>query len=224
MIIPFNELLHNVNLTSGYSSWYSNSSNVEDKALSVIMLCILYHNKKINRASFLARMQVDNTRKVNTYKSKVLNEWFQDTKLIDILIQEAQTCSERDLTFEQIFTYLNLGMNRGKNFIVDFIVFSFFEPMLNNLDSYYSDNVLNFINASKVIEIEPMTYDYADSHYDLSSGYCCDDCDGCINEYKRSRYQYNYKMDEKEIKDKLKKAFLPLKTHLKNPNDKLLTW
>lgn len=224
MIIPFNELLANVSLSRGYSGWYSNSSGVEDKALSVIMLCILYHNKKISRASFLARMQVDNTRRVGTYKSKVLDEWFQETQLIDILIQEAETCDEKNLTFENYFTYLNLGMNRGRNFLVDFLVFSIFEPILNRYSSYDSDKLFNFINASKVINLEPMTYEYADSHYDLSSGYCCSDCDGCLGAYKRSRYECNYKMDESEIREALKKVFLPLKTHLKNPHDKLLNW
>jgi hypothetical protein len=224
MIIPFNELLASVNLSTGRSGWYSNSSNVEDKALSVIMLCILYHNKKISRASFLARMQVDNTRKIGTYKSKVLNEWFQDLQMVNILILEAETCTEQNLTFEQYFTYLNLGMNRGRNFLVDFLVFSIFEPMLNRLGSYDTDKVFNFINASKVIEIEPMTYEYADSHYDLSSGWCCDDCDGCESSYKRSKYEHYYKTDENEVKEQLKKAFLPLKTHLKNPQDKLINW
>ena len=59
--------------------------------------------------------------------------------------------------------------------------------------------------------------------HDLSSGYCCEDHDGPIEDYKRNRYNWLYKNDDrKKLSESIQKAFLKYKNHQKNPNDKLL--
>lgn len=220
MTIPFNEL----NLrTSTWSSfgWFTNYSGVENKHISMLMLCILYHNEKISRKSFTARMNAEQSleRKLNTYKSIVLDKWFQDTCITDVLVQEVEdTCTERDLTIEQYFKYLNIGLSRNRNWCVNFIAFNVFKAMVNrDLDHAY-----RFIKESKLIEISPISYEEADRMYDLRSGYCCEDHDGCLEEYKRSRYHYNYRLNEKDVMKQLYDVFIKMKTHLKNPEDKLL--
>lgn len=223
MKIPFNEFLANVK-TSGTSAsgYYFNGSGVEDKTIANIMLCILYHNKKISRASFLARMNGDNTRRVNTYKSKVLNEWFNDAYIVDVLIKEAETCAERDLTFNQYFELLNLGLNRNRSYCVDVIAIGIFKAMLDQ--DPYSYRFYDFVNESKVAEINFISFEYADRNYDLACGYCCEDHDGSWYEYKRQRYEHEYRVDKREIVKQLRSAFLTLKPHLRNPLDKVINW
>lgn len=221
MKIPFNELIYNISYENDYYACYN---GIADETLSNLMLCILYHNKAISRASFLARMNGDKTRTIQTYKSKVLHDkWFENMGLTGILIQEASSCAQRDLTFEQYFEYLNLGLNRGRNFCVEVIALGVFKAMLDN--DYSSRAFFAFINQSEVINTKLLTYEDADySHADLEFGYCCEDHDGCIEDYKRNRYEYHYKPRREDIVNELREAFLPMKTHLKNPKDKLLAW
>lgn len=222
MTIPFNELTNNISKSGRWSSsgWYYNYSGIENKHMSMIMLCILYHNQKISRKSFTARMQAEQSldRRLKTYKSIVLDEWFQDTHITDVLVQEAETCNNRDLTFEEYFTYLNIGLSRNRNWVVNWIAFSIYKAMLNA----DANHAYRFINASNLIEISPISYEEADRMYDLSSGFCCDDCDGDYYSYKQSKYQHYYRLNEKDVLKPLFEAFKKLKTHLRNPDDKLL--
>jgi hypothetical protein len=34
-----------------------------------------------------------------------------------------------------------------------------------------------------------MTYDEFKDTWEATSGYCCSDCDGCLSQYKQSRYE-----------------------------------
>lgn len=222
MTIPFNELTTNISTSGRWSpsGWFSNCSGLENKDVSMLMLCILYHNQKISRKSFTVRMQSEQSldRRLKTYKSTILDEWFQDTRITDVLVQEAETCNNRDLTFEEYFTYMNIGLSRNRNWIVNWLAFSVFKTMLYS----NAEHAYRFIQASKLIDIAPISFDEADRMYDLSSGYCCEDHDGDYYQYKIDRYHYHYRLNEKDILKQLFEAFKKLKSHLKNPDDKLL--
>jgi len=225
MIIPFRELTAKIKSSeTSNGGYYWNDSGVDDKTLANLLLCILYHNKKINRASFLARMNGEPTRRVHTYKSKVLNEWFSDVPLIDVLLQEATSCNNLDLTFEEYFEHLNLGLNRNRNYCIDVIAIGVFKSIQDRHSNYNSDYFCDFVNASKLTTLESNTYEATDSRYDLGNGYCCDDCDGDYENYKRQRWHFNYRIDDKEVSKQLKNVFLPMKTHLRNMDDKVANW
>jgi len=223
-ILPFK---HFVYYRNGFERW-SHNMGIDANKASVLMLCILYHNGKISRESFIAKMQQyfeKNmlSRKIGTYYSVVLDEWFNDVTMDEILIQEAhETCVEKDISIENYLKYLNLGLNRCKNWCVNFIA-----TIVNDvMYSFYENERFKFIKDCNFtgIDIDYLSYEDAEAKYDLSNGYCCKDCDGCLGAYKRSRYERYYKPDQNKIDDineKIRNYFFGLKKHNKNKNDEL---
>lgn len=202
-------------------------SNISDKDISLLMLCILLHNNKISQKSFTNKLKTyfindQLKRHINTYKSKVNDKWYQDEKITNIFIDEVEnTCIEKNLTIEQYIKYLNIGLNKNKNYCIDLISFNVIKPILNNIN-----NIYNFKSEFNLNEIEyiPTNYYETDKIYDLSSGYCCEDHDGDYETYKQNKYKYYYEQNSiKEISNIFKNILLKYKTHNKNPKDKLLT-
>jgi hypothetical protein len=233
MIIPFRQLKEKIKTEKGWWA-YDNMSNIDNQDLSVIMLCILFHNKKISRERFVARMQqyfktkdsyIMISRRLGTYKSELLNRWYSDISLTNVYVEEVfETCTCNDLTIEDYLKYLNIGFNRNRNFCIDFIAFSVFRKVIHHWDKNWAYDFLTSCGI-KDLNLSYLSYEEADRNYDLSFGYCCEDCDGCLRQYKESRYDYLYKNDaEKELTEKFRDIFMNMKKHLKNPNEKLFTF
>ena len=214
-ILPFKHFVYYSNV----SECWSNKNCIDSDKISVLMVCILYHNGKISRESFIAKMQQyfqKNmlSRKVGTYHSVVLDEWFNDVTMDSILIQEAhETCIEKDISIENYLKYLNLGFSRNKNWCVNFI-----DTIVNDgIYSFYDDDErIKFIKDCNFtgIYIDYLSYEEADAKYGLSDGYCCADCSGCLGEYKRSRYEHLHKPDYnkmREIYEKIRNYIFGLK-------------
>lgn len=217
--------------------WFSNLTNIEDRDISVLMLCILFHNNKISRESFTKRMNryrstdrsLSLTRVVGTYKSKLLDKWYEQVCYTNVLVEEVLgTCcgsngGNVDLTIEEYLKYLNIGFNRNVNYCVDYLAFSIFKPIMESSNKEWSYRFLGSCGIEGLSGLEYLSFEKADMRHDLSSGYCCEDHDGPIEDYKRGRYNWLYKNDDrKKLSDSIQKAFLKYKNHQNNPNDKLL--
>jgi len=234
MVIPFRQLISKVQRERFYWS-FCNESNIETKDISVIMLCILFHNKKISRERFVARMKQYDVlaknssspmicRRLGTYKSEILDRWYNDTSLTAVYVDEVvETCNSTDLKIEDYLKYLNIGFNRNRNYCVDYIAFNIFKKIIHHWDKNWAYDFLTRCGL-KDLNLSYISFEEADRRYDLSFGYCCDDCDGCLRQYKESRYHFLYEKDsEGELRNAFKDAFLSMKTHLKNPKEKLTT-
>lgn len=234
LYIPFNILKRKIfTEKESRNGWFSNETEINDKDISLLMLCILFHNGKISQKSFTSRMKqyfetVKNnyggqnpklSRKIGTYKSEILNRWYVDISLTNVLVDEVvETCRIKDLTVNEYLKYLNLGLNKNKNFCIDVIAINVF---LKVIESYDKDWAYDFLNNCGIdgLNLTHLSFKQADREYDLSSGYCCYDCDGCLSEYKRSRYDYLYRKDStNDLKNQFKTLFLAMKTHNKNEN------
>lgn len=199
MNISFKHLSEHI---STDTSWFRNSTNIADRDISVLMLCILYHNNKISRESFTSRMNryrssdesVSLTRVVGTYKSKILNQWYSGVCVTNVYVEEVigSCVGNTDLTIKEYLKYLNIGFNRNVNYCVDYLAFSIFKPIMEHYDKGWSYRFLTSCNIDGVNGLEYLSFDQADMRHDLSSGYCCEDHDGPIEDYKRMRYDYLY--------------------------------
>jgi hypothetical protein len=88
----------------------------------------------------------------------------------------------KDLTLEQVLPYINLLLNKNKNYCIDFIYKQFVEPIANSI--YYSYKT-DLIESFKLFKIDETSF-YIEG---LGDGYCCEDCDGSYTEYKGNKYQ-----------------------------------
>lgn len=230
MIIPFNTLSEQIRTDSKSSSgWFENYSEVKHESISVLMLCILYHNQKISRESFTARMTMHIkdkshlSRRIGTYHSTVNGKWYQDIIFTNVLVEEVNdTCSDRNLNIKDYLKLLNIGFSRNTNYCVDFLAFEIFKPIMGH---YNRDWVYRFFSDCQEpqLNLTYLSFEEADRKYDLGSGYCCEDHDGDFEAYKQSRYNWLYKNDdEKELSKSIQSVMLNYKRHLKNPEDKLL--
>lgn len=240
LIIPFNALASQMRTEKNSNfGWFSNTTDIANKDISVLMLCILLHNNKITQKSFTSRMKqyyetVPNSfgnqvpkleRRLGTYKSELLNEWYSDIPLTNVLVDEVtEECKTKDLRVEDYLKYLNLGFNKNKNYCVNFIALNVF---LVIIEHYNRDFAYKFLGScmynTKALNLSYLSYEEADRRYDLDAGYCCGDCDGSYRDYKQSRYEHYYKQDSiKELKETFRNIFRGFKTHDKNPHDKLL--
>lgn len=88
--------------------------------------------------------------------------------------------------------YVNLAFNKSKKWSIRYVTRNLLVPTLKYyLNANMPDKVNDFCN-SLGYEHLIVTYEEAQSKYDLSPGYCCEDCDGCLQRYKYDNYIRNY--------------------------------
>jgi hypothetical protein len=206
-----------------YNSFYNNT-HIENTDITVLLISLLHHNGKINdeklNAMFSSLRKGKLLRRINTYHCKINDQWYNDTDMFSILMDVYSNVSlSKEMTLEIFLGYLNRYHNKNKNYCLDVVYFNYIEPLINNVESYPHYNILKNFD---VLEGEVLTYEDALEKKDLGCGFCCEDCDGDYNDYKRNRYQYYYKEDMvKKLKEKSKAYLVDMKTHHKNPYERL---
>jgi hypothetical protein len=153
-------------------------------------------------------------RHIRTYKSNVLDSWFNYSNIIDILREEVDTCENKDLTIEEYLKYLNLGFNRNKNWCINFIALSIFKPFLNKLNG--ERNIKCLIECGIVEDINEAVFEDASYTLDFDDDYDSWRCRRHDPLEKARIFEIN------RIAKKLQSYFLGLKTHNRNPNDSLV--
>ena len=200
------------------------SRALDDKNIILLILIHLHIEKKINDAQLKALFK--NYRKgilhryVKTYHCSINDKWYNDEPMLEVFFDIYNDIPNKDLTVEQVLPYLNLLLNKNKNYCIDFIYKQFFEPTVIFMN-IFSDSSIDFINSFK-LGIDIPTYSQTT---DLGSGYCCEDHDGDYEEYKRRNYEYVVSRDlPQKLKDKAKSFLQSKKTasSYKNLNNILL--
>ena len=200
---------------------------LEDRNTILLIIIHLHIEKKINDAKLKALFKNYRngalTRHINTYYSKVNDRWYNDEPMRNIYLDIYEFMPKKDLSLEQVLPYLNLLLNRNKNYCIDFIYKQYVEPVTRNID-LFNNNTIELFNSfqlnSGLVSLTPYHQVVG-----LGSGYCCEDHDGDYEDYKRRNYEYSM---GREFKDKLiekAKSFLQSKKtwgSYKNPNNILL--
>lgn len=196
-------------LIENWNSGYCNYSDIDNNDLAILAIFHLHQQKKINdeRLNAYCKQYNNNTicRKVKTYHCKINDKWYNDSSTFTAIMDSYnELCIKQDLNLETMLTYLNRLLNKPRNYCIDHLYFSYVRPIITRLESTYGIELFNSLNVKTTFK----TYEEMDNNGNLSSGYCCKDCDGCLGEYKRNRYNsylgYNYiEKLEKEIKSYL---------------------
>jgi hypothetical protein len=187
------------------------------KEVRFILIIINLHLQKVINDKKLAAMlkslrdkKLD--RRIRTYHCKITDSWYNDKDMSEILLTAYyKKCTPKDIDIETFLKYLNKYTNLNRNFNINWIYINLVKPCIEN-------EWLETFNSLKIPNAHTISYEEADRKYDLDSGYCCSDCDGCRGEYKRSRYRYHYAMNSTDIKKKVKEYFFSIKTEAKYHN------
>jgi hypothetical protein len=179
------------------NSWnYLYYPEIEHKLVVFLIITHLHLQNKINdkkmQALFLSLKKGTLIRKVNTYHCKINNKWYNDEGMFGILCEVYnEVCIRKDLDIEIVLKYLNKFLNANRNYCINYIYTEFILPLFNDLSSKKNVSLLKSFEV-KNFNVNYVSYEEASMYGDLSFGYCCSDCDGCLGEYKRNRYEYNY--------------------------------
>lgn len=188
-----NELIPK-NSSNTWRSIYS--PNTSRKLVVFLIITHLHIQSKINdekmKAMFKSLKNETLLRKVNTHHCKINNKWYNDEEMFTILCEVYnEVCVRKDLDIETVLKYLNKFLNGNRNYCINYIYIEFILPLFSNLSDPKNVKLLKTFEV-KTFNVNYISYEEADERGDLSFGYCCEDCDGCLGEYKRSRYEYNY--------------------------------
>lgn len=187
--------------------------NLDEKHSCLLYACFLFESKHITEAKFkgmLSSLRQDVLQKRRkTYHCDITDEWFDDMRMTDILYEVCDSLVIADISFENMIKYTNLFVNKNRNYCINYIFGNFIKPVLSNYQgASYETRMLESLGIEN---IKGISYEEVESQ--LSDGYCCRDCDGCLGEYKRSRYEHHYFRDaKKEINETVEK-FLISKRH-----------
>ncbi len=205
MIIP-HEIIPKDGSTDYWSSYYYTNSDISNEMICLVIIVNLHLQGKINdhKRNSMIRSLRNGTllRKVNTHHCTINNKWYNDEGIFSVLCDAYRdVCKRQDLTVREFLPYIKLYTSKNWNYSLNFIFYEFISPLLDNLNIDRNVKMLRKFNI-KDLETKVLTYEEADRKGGLGRGYCCEDCDGCYTQYKRSRYEYNYdKYNKKEVAD-----------------------
>lgn len=153
--------------------------------------------KSLKAGTFLTRK--------GTYHSKINNKWYNDESMLEILediMLQMNNNVALTIDLETMIKYVGLYHNKNWNWCIDSIFFTIIKPSVENkcYSSYfdYNDNNGYFdysgerfkVYGLEIYGIDRLGYD---NYY--PDGYCCEDCSGDYEEYKKSQYYYQISSD-----------------------------
>lgn len=223
MKIPVGKLIKRTH--SSYRD-FTYSDILDSKDFIILCLIILYHVKKISHKQFAIYCQryfnsgekLSLYRKIKTYHSVFDDKWYDDVTFLTVIVRGLENVSvPYEMSIEDILKYVNIGFNRNRNWCVNYIASAWIKPIIDN--ALGGNTLCQELISEFSIKTSYISYEEADRKHDLASGYCCKDCDGCLGEYKRSRYEAWYKPNKKALYNDFRQELVRYKTHTKNPND-----
>lgn len=158
-------------------------------------------------------------RNINTYHSRINNQWYNYENIYEVYIDVFESMMNpkdpkirlrlermnkmrkinglplkkytKTLTFEQILKYLNLYLNRNRNYCIDYLYNEYIKPSI--LKAEYNFGPLN----------DMFNYDFSNLEryvsYSSYDGYCCEDCDGPYERFLEYHDSEKNKAIRKEI-------------------------
>jgi hypothetical protein len=188
--------------------------DLEDTIKCVMYLIFFYHNGMINNESFLGQLKSLRKgtllKRKNTYHSKINDEWYSDTSILEIFRDiwedyrsKGKTPRNNSIDFNKFIQYFGFFLpGKNKNYVIDYIYFN----MLSNIPNLYKHYYERYNNYLKEFDIPNFNSKSIHDNFGLGDGYCCEDCDGDYEQYKQIRYESyivndNVKLLEKYFKD-----------------------
>jgi hypothetical protein len=99
-------------------------------------------------------------------------------------------------------------LNKPKNYCIDHIWFEYIEPFISKYGNreYYDNEDLKYILSFQydTSNIDKTEYKY----YEPRGGYCCSDCDGDYDIFKKNRYEYDIVHKNKEYMESSFKKYI----------------
>lgn len=209
-----------------------NSYKITDENKLFILLVVFHRNKLISDHSL--RDLFNNlkagklNRRVGTFKCKLNNVWYNDERILNIYIDVLSNVHDTVIPMKEFLEYVNKYLNKPRNYCIDYLISNFVLPFFDDCDSkhnyWYGSSydrdqavrILQSFNISKTLN-NPNGYDY--DRYE-PTGYCCEDCDGDYENYKRSQYEcYVWGNVREDIRKDLDNYFNGIRdeSYLKNP-------
>jgi hypothetical protein len=186
--------------------WSSNNSPLESENVVLLVIINLHLDNKITDKKMFALFKQYNQKTLlnakTTYHCNINDEWYNDESMYEVYLDcYHKLCQKRDLELDVILKYLNLLLNKNKNYCIDAYYTKFIEPLIDNLSrdifGYKRYNVEILSNLGANFE-NYMTYDEFQDTWQATSGYCCSDCDGCLSQYKQYQYEQYLGYDFKQ--------------------------
>ena len=194
----------------------ANEFELEDVDKALIYISFLHYNNVINDeklsgmfkqlrpngGGFMAYSPL--LRRVNTHFDKITKKWFYDDYYINILkeIVSMVYIRKTEMPMETFLNYLNRYLNKNKNYCVDYVYFAIIKKLISRYSLYFIDYEgkryysLDTFNTSFNFRLKAVDFEYFQP-----SGYCCEDCDGDWEEYKKNHYKYQFGHLESELEN-----------------------
>lgn len=181
---------------------------LHDKDRAFLYLVFLHYNGIISDDKFKGMLKnlrpIDSKadvldipllRRVGTYHNTINDVWYNDESMVNILRMTVDgfkvSMSKIDMPLVDFLSYINLLINKNKNFCVDYFYYQIVEPLVR----HYVDNFMNYYGCGYTYLLSMCSgYDFKGkaSEWDrYSFGYCCEDCDGDYEDAKRSSFEAN---------------------------------
>ncbi len=142
-------------------------------------------------------------RRLKTYHCKISDRWYNDEGMYTILQETFMyaNITKKEMDSKTFMSYLNKFFGKGKGFCYDFINREIIENVYRIFE-YNFDFGTQLFQEMGLLD----KYKYPSYYNFEASGYCCDDCDGDYEQYKKSQYTHSVinRMKE-EIKQNLTK-------------------
>lgn len=209
-----------------------NSYRIEDEQKLFILLVVFHRNKLISDHSLkdlLSNLRAGKlNRRVGTFHCKLNNVWYNDESILNIYIDVLSNVRDKDIPMGEFLQYVNRYLNKTRNYCIDYIISNYVLPIFDGCD--YNLNYWDKSNYEREQSIRLLTlfnisdtltksnYQKFDNYEAL--GYCCEDCDGDKEQYKRSNYEhYVWSNVREDIRVDLNDYFNSIrdKSYLKNP-------
>lgn len=179
---------------------------LQKEATLFLIIVFLHENKTISREKMMGMLgslrKGDMTRHINTYHCTINDKWYKDENMFDVMMDVFnKTDISRKIELEDFIKYVNIYINKPRNYCIDYIYSNFIK---NAIDTYSNYNHLAVQELFSQFEVSFSNIQLTKYRDYEPTGYCCDDCDGDYEQYKSYRFE-NYVIDEN--KKEYKKAF-----------------
>jgi hypothetical protein len=198
LLIPYDSLINELKTESNYDeSYYGNENKYindhifDSNDISVMLLILLYHNNIITKKQYCVYINKYDTlsRRINTYHSNITNKWYNNCNFTYILLDTV--IIKYDISYinlKEFIKYINIGFSKKYSWCINY----FKENIINKILDYYNKDLAYDILKDFKFNIRYETFEKYFDNNELSSSYCCEDCDGDFIEYMRHRYDEIY--------------------------------
>lgn len=180
-----------------YQHYYTKNFYLDENDVTLLIIINLHLDKKISDNKMFAMFKRYNDgvllKRKNTYHCNINDKWYHNDSMFFIYLDCYHSlCEKRNLELDVVLKYLNLLLNKNRNYCIDVFYTKFIEPILDNMCksflgyTTYNVEILSLLGTKFK---DYMTYDEFKDTWQATSGYCCSDCDGCLSQYKQMQYR-----------------------------------